>query len=111
MQCICTDTYMPYPPQHPRALSLPSVDYSVPSPSKSAHEQKQQQKGSYTALSCTVQKICICSSHVCAYAACMAAYLYLAFCSHDLHISFPEGIMTDGHLGAPPAGPTDSCRQ
>lgn len=28
------------------------------------------------------------------------------FCSHDLHIScFPEGIMTDGHLGAPPAWP------
>lgn len=99
--------YMPYPPPHPRALSLPSVDY-LPIP-KSAHEQSNSNsKKQLYCLTCMYTEkfaVCICSMH--------GNLPYLAFCSHDLHIScFPEGIMT----GWPPRRSAGwavhiSCRQ
>lgn len=95
--------YMPYPtPERYLYHRL------IPSPSKSAHEQATARQ----CTACPVQNlhlqlhVCICSMH--------GDLPYLASCSHDLHIScFPEGIMTDGHLGAPPSGPysTNCCRQ
>lgn len=62
---------------------------------KSAHEQATAKQ----CTACPVQKlhlrVCICSMHG----------KLPSCCSHDLHIScFPEGIMTDGHIGAPPSG-------
>lgn len=88
--------YMPYPPQSVispigRYLFLP----------KSAHEQvKGKQCTACPVLKLHLQlqlHVCICSMH--------GKLPCLACCSHDLHVScFPEGIKTDGHLGAPPSG-------
>lgn len=93
-----TYIYMPYPLPHPSALSLPSVHYSVsslPMSKATAETVVHACPVLYIQESCSC--MCVHMQH---------AWQPTTFCSHDLHIScFPEGIMTDGHLGAPPAWP------